>query len=204
MGIEKRIRTDQTGRGSERYRPQLLPKHAGFRSDCGGNYAVYKYRTGVLDSGPRRIALVPEEALTPWVQVAAFCQTVLAESNALLSLIRLIDRQTVVGATPEMQPTTVNLTLVVVLKSGNMVGHYKLTIQPNTPSQTPLPPVHVPVLFEGLERGVGLVTQIGLVVNEQGLWWFDVLIEQTLLTRIPLRILYQQVQQITPGPSAAT
>ena len=145
-----------------------------------------------------------DTTVAPYVQIAAFCQTALQENNGALSLIRLVDRHPVVGPTKEMQPTTVNLTLVVVLKSGNMTGSATLTIKPTKPDGTPLPSMNAPVLFEGMERGVGLVTQMGLLVNEGGLYWFDVLIEQVLLTRIPLRILYQQSQQITIGPAQAT
>lgn len=138
-----------------------------------------------------------DTAMTPYVQIAAFCQTVLNESG-VVSLIRLIDRYPVVGQTKEMQPATINLTLAVVLKSGNMTGSATLTIRPTKPDGSSMPSMNVPVLFEGMERGVGLITQMGLVVNEAGLYWFDVLIdEEVLLTRIPLRILYQQGQQIT-------
>jgi hypothetical protein len=139
-------------------------------------------------------------SVTPYVQVAAFCQTVLHEANGSLSLIRLMDRYPVVGATKEMQPTTVNLTLVVILKSGNMEGSAAMAIKPTKPNGGEMPAINVPVLFEGKERGVGLVTQIGLVLTEGGLYWFDVLIDEVPLTRIPLRILYQQAPQVTIAP----
>jgi hypothetical protein len=148
---------------------------------------------------------MPEKsAMMPYVHVAAFCQTVLQEANGGLSLIRIVDRQLVVGESKEMQPSTVNLTLVVVLKAGNMQGSATLTIQPSKPDGSMMPAMNVPVLFEGNERGVGLVTPIGLVVNEMGLFWFEVQVDGVTLTRIPLRILYQQQQQITIGPPAAS
>lgn len=133
----------------------------------------------------------------PFVHIAAFCQTALQEANGSLSLIRVTDRHMVQGSTPALQQVTVNLTLVIVLKAGNMEGSATLTVRPVDPDGKELPAIKMPVLFEGKERGVGLITQIGLVAKTVGLFWFDVLIEDTLLTRIPLRILYQQAPRIS-------
>lgn len=143
-------------------------------------------------------------SVTPYVQIAAFCQTAIQEANGILSIIRITDRYQIVGQTKEVQSTTVNLTLVVILKSGNMQGSATMTIRPITPSGTQLPQVNIPVLFEGLERGVGIITQMGINVTEIGLYWFDVIIDDIKLTRIPLRILYVQGQQIGFSPPPAT
>lgn len=148
--------------------------------------------------------MADEMAVTPYVQIAAFCQTAIQEPNGILSIIRITDRHQIVGPTKELQPTPINLTLVVILKSGNMQGSATMNIRPATPSGGQLPQASVPVLFEGLERGVGVVTQMGMLVSEAGLYWFDVLIDDVLLTRIPLRILYAQGQQIGFAPPPAT
>jgi hypothetical protein len=117
----------------------------------------------------------------------------------LFSLIRVMDRLTVPGLTDEMQPYALDrLSLVVILKSGEMSGKYKLRIVPHTPSGKALPPAEMPVLFERDERGIVLATPLGLVATEEGLYWFDVMIEQDVLTRIPLRVMYQKMQP-TPG-----
>ncbi len=56
-----------------------------------------------------------------------------------------------------------------------------------------------PVLFEGQDRGVAIVAPMTLVLDEEGLYWFDVTFEEKLVTRIPLRVLYQRVGQSSPG-----
>ena len=56
-----------------------------------------------------------------------------------------------------------------------------------------LPSAEAPVLFEGDERGCVLATPLGVVAEEEGLYWFDVSLEGTLLTRIPLRVMYQKM-----------
>ena len=141
-----------------------------------------------------------DESMGPYVQIAAFCETVLREANGNISIIRIVDRHQIVGPTEEMQQTTVNRTLALILKSGNMQGANTMTIVPVDPNGNRLPEIKNPVLFEGMERGVGLVADVAFAVKEAGLFWFEVLIDGVQLTRIPLRILYQQGQQRQAGP----
>ena len=51
------------------------------------------------------------------------------------------------------------------------------------------------VVFEGEDRGTNLILTLNIVVDQEGVYWFDVLLEDELLTRIPLRILYQRIGQ---------
>ena len=142
---------------------------------------------------------MPEQPMRPFVQVACICQASLQEANGSFSIIRIMDRVPVGGTTEEMQPQPLNmLSLVVILKAGEMSGKYTLKIEPQTPSGKRLPPLQMPVLFERDERGVMLCVPLALVATEEGLYWFDVMIEQEVLTRIPLRVMYQKLQSI-PG-----
>ncbi len=138
---------------------------------------------------------MPEEVehFRPWVQIAAFCQTAIQEVNGSLSLIRIVDRFAVAGQTPEMPPTNVQLTLVVILKSGFMRSRATITIRPNTPLGTSLPSVELPALFEGDDRGVAVVMPMGMLVKDEGVYWFDVLVDNELFSRIPLRVMYQRI-----------
>jgi len=45
---------------------------------------------------------------------------------------------------------------------------------------------------EGEERGVNLILQLQIEALE-GLFWFDVAVNQQLLTRVPLRVTYQRI-----------
>jgi hypothetical protein len=138
-----------------------------------------------------------DHPMRPYVQVAAICQTPMQETNGLFSVVRIMDRVQVAGVTDEMQPAPLNqLSLVVILKSGEMSGKYVLKIVLQVPSGARLPPLETPVLFERDERGVLLCTPLALVATEEGLYWFDVMIEQEVLTRIPLRVMYQKQQPI--------
>jgi hypothetical protein len=137
----------------------------------------------------------------PYVQVATLCQSALQEQGGTLSLIRVTDRVSVPGTTPDMPPTQIqNLTIVIVLKSGEMRGRYNVKIRTTFSEQT-LGEFEIPVLFEAEDRGVGIVLPIGLLVKEEGVYWFDIsLVGGGLLTRIPLRVMYQQMPQFG-GPA---
>lgn len=130
----------------------------------------------------------------PHVQLAAFCSTTLQEANGSLSVIRIIDRQLVVGSTPEMLPTIVQLTLAIILKAGDLRQKATISLRTTTPSQKVLPGPEVPGLFEGDERGIQLILPMAMPMQEEGLYWFDVMVEGIVLTRIPLRIMYHRVQ----------
>jgi hypothetical protein len=140
-----------------------------------------------------------EHSMRPFVQVAAICQTPMQETNGLFSVVRIMDRVPVFGVTDEMKPQGLNmLSLVVILKAGEMSGKYTLHIIPQKPSGQRLPPISTQVLFERDERGVVLTIPVPLVADEEGLYWFDVMLQEDLLTRIPLRVVYQKIQTI-PG-----
>jgi hypothetical protein len=132
----------------------------------------------------------------PYVAAAFFCEKVLAEPDGVLSFIRVIDRFTVSaqGQDPPvtMPPTEVKLYLVVCLKSGELRGTYSLTIRPEEPSGLRVTAHDFPVELNGEERGTNIVVTLETIVENQGLYWFDVLFEGNLLSRIPLRIVYHR------------
>jgi hypothetical protein len=146
----------------------------------------------------------PDELMRPWVQVAAFCNVAMQEPppGGWTSIIRILDRWFVSGNTAEMPPSTLQTTLVVMLKSGNMNTTATLKIRPLTPSKKELPAIEIPVLFEGDERGVNLILPVVMNIDESGLYWFDVFVDDQLFTRIPLRVLYQRVPGISPSPES--
>ena len=128
-----------------------------------------------------------------YLAMAVFCEKVLREADNVLSVIRVIDRFNVVGATPEMAPTILPFTILVSFKSGFLRGKQMLAIKPKSPNRDDLPQMTFPVLFEGDDdRGNALIAQMNFVANQEGLYWFDVHLNEELVTRMPLRVAYQQ------------
>ncbi len=139
---------------------------------------------------------VPEqkELYRAYLQIAVFCEKVLHEADGVISLIRVVDRFTVHGTTPEMGNHVLHFTIVILFKAGFLRGKQKLHIRPISPQKAELPAMEIPTLFEGDEdRGSGTIAQMDFVVNEEGLYWFDVHLNDELVTRMPLRVIYQQI-----------
>src|SRR5271157_3128346 len=128
-------------------------------------------------------------AMRPFVQVACICQTPIQEVNGYVTVVRVMDRIAIPGFTPQMPPTPLqNLCLLLILKSGLLRETHSIRVVPVTPSGKQLPPiVETNGLFEGDERGTITAVPVPLIVDEEGLYWFDVYVEEDLLTRIPLR-----------------
>lgn len=143
-----------------------------------------------------------KELYRPYLQIAVICERVLQEVDNVISLIRVIDRFTVRGASVEMGNHVLRFTMVILFKSGFLRGKHVIRIRPTSPTKKDLPGWEIPTLFEGDDdRGNGSIANIELVVNEEGLYWFDVYLNEELVTRMPLRILYQQVG--TPASGSA-
>jgi hypothetical protein len=132
----------------------------------------------------------------PYLAVAVICEKALQEQDGVLSIIRIIDRVTVAGMGPdvpdEMPPTQLQFFVVVAMKSGAARGRHTLRLRPEDPSGHQLGALEVPIHFEGEERGANVVVQFTLAAELEGLYWIDVLFgDDDLLTRIPLRVMYQ-------------
>ena len=112
----------------------------------------------------------------------------------MLSLIRIIDNLTVqvVGdAPPELPEGQIAVTLVVSLKAGNARGRHPVTVAVENPAGAKLPAQQVDVQFNAEDAGMNLVLPIRMNAME-GLFWFEIGIDERILTRTPFRIMYQR------------
>lgn len=136
----------------------------------------------------------------PYVQIAAFCENVLTESNGVNSLIRVVDRITTsVGLLPEGIPPPAHLlNAVIALKSGQARGSIDITLRAEAPSGLRLPDLTVSVLLEGEDRGVAIHVPVAIPTEVEGIYWFDVLVDGRLMSRMPLRVVHQR-QSLGPA-----
>ena len=82
----------------------------------------------------------------------------------------------------------------VGFRAGRKQSKSTVSIRPLSPSGQDLPGIEQPILFQGdQESGANLVGQILFPIQEEGLYWFGIFLDGTELTRVPLRIVYQQV-----------
>jgi hypothetical protein len=113
----------------------------------------------------------------PYITAVFFCERVLREQDNVMSFIRAIDKWTVQGPAESMQPTMISLTLVVMGKSGMHRGSGMITLTPTTPSGEKMPPIAMPVVFEGdNDRGFAATGTIGFPAKKPehtGLNWLS-------------------------------
>jgi len=137
----------------------------------------------------------------PYVTAAMICERVLTEQDGALSAIRIIDRVFFItdsDGTP-LQPQQ-PITFVLMFKSGSARGTVNVQLRAEKPSGEQAPVAEANLLMEGEDRGANLVLSAGFEPDQQGLYWYDVLVEGEVVTRMPLRAVYQPLPS---GPSGA-
>ncbi|MGB8260872.1 MAG: hypothetical protein WCE75_11000 [Terracidiphilus sp.] len=134
------------------------------------------------------------------LHVATFCEKVLREADGVMSLIRMVDRFQVFGDTEDMAPVLLSFTVFISFKSGILRGKQKVSLRPKSPTGKDLPAMEIPVLFEGDDdRGPALGFPVNWLVGEEGLFWWDLFLNDELVTRMPLRVTYQRVRTAIAG-----
>lgn len=140
----------------------------------------------------------------PYIQIAGLCEQVIEDKTGALSLIRVIDTITHAVASPdapaEMPPVTYPMKMVIMLKAGRAHGRHELKIIPEQPSGEIKPPLARSIHMEGEERGVNHIINMVFTFTMEGLYWFNVYFDDSLLTRIPLRVKYERI--VTQQPQS--
>jgi hypothetical protein len=137
----------------------------------------------------------------PYLAAAFFCERILREIDDTLTAVRIVDSFTVTGVDIPggivFQPILIQC--LISLKS-NVGGRHKLVIRAigdSKGSDTPTLPyldTVADVLFgEGLTGSLTTI-QLNFVaplqIGQPRTFWFDVLLDEQLLTRMPLRATY--------------
>lgn len=142
---------------------------------------------------------MPNISEGPYVQVAAFCESVIEEKTGVISLIRVIDTLTHAehGPNPphEMPSFQFTIKLVIMLKSGAAKGRHNLRIVPELPNGTTDKSIELTTYFEGEEKGQNIIVEVTYLFKMEGLYWFDVFLgdANTKITSIPIRAKYERV-----------
>jgi len=139
-----------------------------------------------------------EPASGPYVSLAVLCEKTIEDKMGRLSLINIIDQINIAapqGApAPEQMPqVAVQIVAVVSLKAGILKGTQNVKLSLVRPDGQIGPSMTTPALFQGDERGTNIITNLGLQFEQDGLYWLDVFVQDSLVTRIPLRVVYQRV-----------
>lgn len=133
----------------------------------------------------------------PFIQAAALCEQVIEDKTGVLSLIRMVDTITHTEARPDapidMPPVTYPLKMVIMLKSGRSRGRHELKITPELPSGEIKHTFTRSIQLEGEERGTNNIINMLFTFTMEGLYWFNIYLDDSLLSRIPMRIKYNRI-----------
>lgn len=129
----------------------------------------------------------------PFVALACFCENVLEDKDGVLSAIRVVDTYTLPplpeGAElPNGLRGVILLNGLITLKSGDVVGNGVISVVMHKTNGEQSVVGKWPMALKGEEYGATLRLQMPLGVKNFGLIWFDVLWNDALLTRIPLKL----------------
>jgi|SRR5579871_623163 len=146
----------------------------------------------------------------PYVGAAFLCEKVLMEAGNVPTFVRMVDRFTVpMFSQPippgfQLPPKIVQAQLVLLLRAGDIgAGRHTITIKLEKPDGSYGPDQSAPIFFQGTgENGAMLQVPIFIPTPEEGLYWFEIYFEQvTLLSRVPMRVLFQPaIFQAPMGP----
>lgn len=131
----------------------------------------------------------------PYICGAFFCEKILTENDGVLSAIRIIDRLTFHGQTKDvtegMPPTTYNLNLLIILKTGEAPGMTTVKIEGQKPMPPHLPPIERRIHLEQPSfKGANLLMHLRLEFDQPGVWWFKISVNGHERTRVPLEIIW--------------
>lgn len=125
----------------------------------------------------------------PLVQVACVCEKVLTEPDNVSSLIRIVDTyHLTVPEGKKFEDGVVELTAYIALKSGDVTGEHTVGLRLVPPDGGETQTHRWPVVFDGGEHGATLKIAFVLPHPRSGLYWFDVLWGEEVLTKIPVRL----------------
>ncbi len=144
----------------------------------------------------------------PYLQMAVICERVLREQDGVLSVIRLIDRltHTIVGTEmPDpLPPVSYTVWFALAFKSGSARGRQTLRIVQEQPSGLRKDLLEHSLMLEGEDRGANLVAQAQTKFDQEGVYWFDVFLNEQFVTRMPFRLTYNLVRQAGPPPAGTS
>ena len=122
----------------------------------------------------------------PLIAAAFFCEKIQLEKDDVASIVRIIDKIYVPRERPD--DAMIQVTMFAGVKSGALKGKGEMSFVARGPSledgRTIGP---FPVLLNGDEHGAQFNLQFA-VPTKLGLYWFDVMWNEELLTSVPLRL----------------
>lgn len=132
----------------------------------------------------------------PFLSVASFCEAALREDDGRYSLIRLFDVITVDRPRPAAdgdERIQIQTTLFLLFRAGSGPSSRMLTIVQRLPDgRRKRPGQGQPLTFVGNGQGVPVQVNARFIIEQEGLHWFDILLDDIVQTRVPLAVQFRE------------
>lgn len=130
----------------------------------------------------------------PYLQVAVLCERILEEKDGVLSPIRIIDQITL--ATPPAagsEPSRHVIWALLSFKAGQSQGTHTIKLIPPPDLGMKTTEVSAEIELARGVNGVNIMVPLGITPGaaKEGEHWFDVVLDEHIVTRTPLRVNYQ-------------
>jgi hypothetical protein len=132
----------------------------------------------------------------PWVQVAAFADTVLEDKGGALSVIRIVDRFTLPKPPGWDGKTHLDMPVfgLLAFKSGDVKGQRTIRIYGTSPKGKRKKVFEQEVEFPGGDVGINMTLRMAFAFKTEGTHWLDVYVDRWLATRMPLTVVLQPIE----------
>ena len=131
----------------------------------------------------------------PYVS-ALLCEKILQEKDESLTLVRVADRlqYRIEGkGLPEGIKPMIAINGLVSLKAGPVVGDHTVKIVGEKPNGERKELHSMSVNLMGKEHVTNIILNMGIGIDQDGLYWFDVVFDDEVLTRMPLLVTPAQM-----------
>jgi hypothetical protein len=127
----------------------------------------------------------------PLVAVATLCEQILEEKDGVVSAIRVVDTYYVEPPKdlPAGKVAGIPLKMLLSLKSGDLTGSHEIRVVLRAPNGKSIEFHRQQIAFKGEEQGVNLKIRFAMPAKDFGLYWFDVMSGDDVLTSIPLKLV---------------
>ncbi len=127
----------------------------------------------------------------PYLQMAVLCEKVHIDSDGSASILRVTDQLAIRGDGPNgnwsMAKQVITLSLALSFNPGTSRAKHTVRVRPSDEGAV-APDRELELDFSGTNRSGNLVLPLELEITSDGLYWFDVYLDGSLVTRVPLHV----------------
>jgi hypothetical protein len=125
----------------------------------------------------------------PYVALAVFCTRIDRQTDGSTDVIGVVESLNLDSPfSPPMNNNSLMMTAVVSVRGDTMRGAYPLAIRGHYPDGTPGTTLSQLVEFTDVQPTATIALPIQIAIGDLGEYWFDVTLDQRLLTRVRLDV----------------